>query len=121
MSAWLSHRLTAKPVSLSPASCASQRPRSPLSPLPLVRTFARYVRSNSFHEPARSFPHVTRITMTDLLFIAAPRPAGSEPRDSLRRALHVVSTLGPRRLRRCIRSWIELDLVPEPVGHGPGA
>src|SRR6266852_1728928 len=63
MSAWLSHRLTANPVSLSPASWASQRPRSPLRVLPFVRTFSRYVRSKSFHAPARNFPQVTRITM----------------------------------------------------------
>src|SRR5258706_12047454 len=67
MSARLSHRLTANPVSLSPVSCDSHRPRSPLMFLPLVTTFARYVRSNSSHEPARSLPHVIRITMATSL------------------------------------------------------
>src|SRR5437867_11441060 len=61
MSAALSHRLTAKPVSLSCESWSSQRPRSPLTLPPLTATVSRYVFSKSFHEPARSFPHVMRM------------------------------------------------------------
>src|SRR5229473_7260655 len=70
-----SHRLTAKPVSLSAESWASQRPRRPLTFLPLVMTFARYVRSNSSHAPARSLPHVIRITMV----VPPWRRSGSDP------------------------------------------
>src|SRR6266446_697986 len=101
MSAWLSQRLTANPVSLSPASWASQRPRSPLRVLPFVRTFSRYVRSNSLHAPARSFPQVTRITMASLLV------------DVVRSALRS-GCFGSGALR-----GIELHLLPDRRGDGP--
>jgi hypothetical protein len=36
---------------------------------PLVATVALYVLSKSFHEPARSFPHVIRMIMARLLLL----------------------------------------------------
>src|SRR5262245_27352221 len=63
MSAALSQRLTAKPVSLSSVSWRSQRPRSPWTRPPRLATVVLYVRSKSFHDPGRSFPHVIRMIM----------------------------------------------------------
>src|SRR5262245_24997790 len=80
MSAWFSHRLTAKPVSLSPASCASHRPRSPLMFLPLAVTVVRYVRSNSLQVPACSLPQVIRITIGVPPIVSRRElPAASDP------------------------------------------
>src|SRR6516165_3154580 len=95
MSARLSHRLIAKPVSFSPESWTSKRPRSPLIVLPSA-TFARYVRSNSLHVPARSRPHVIRITMVLLLL----EPALDIGRSSLRSCAALQGTANRQLIAR---------------------
>src|ERR1700682_796443 len=64
MSAALSQRLTANPVSLSSLPCRSHLPRSPLTLRPFAATVALYVLSNWLHEPGRSLPHVIRMIMS---------------------------------------------------------
>src|SRR5213080_1476498 len=111
MSAALSHRLTAKPVSLSCESWSNQRPRSPLTLPPLAATVSRYVFSKSFHEPARSFPHVMRMIIlappssfdeADLLQVCGEIPIVRLPADLAvaeldhRRAAHKKWPIGGR-------------------------
>src|SRR2546426_4591903 len=130
MSAALSHRLTAKPVSLSCESWSSQRPRSPLTLPPLAATVSRYVFSKSFHEPARSFPHVMRMIIlappssfdeADLLQVCGEIPIVRLPADLAvaeldhRRAAHKKWPIGGREAGEVLR----LPTVEHPFHAAP--
>src|SRR6266850_8568558 len=78
---------------------------------PLVATVALYVFSKSFHEPARSFPHVIRMIMARvLLLVVHQRGAGKSPSQLLGQPA-TVPRLRSLRLRGSQRELRERLLV----------